>query len=128
MRRTRFGKGFQKGRKVGMNKLEIAYAHVLEDAVRSGDVQMYAFEAMSLKLAEGTRYTPDFMVMLHDDTIEFHEVKAGRMDKSKEVVVPMSEDASKVKIKVAAEKFPFRFFLKFSHKGSWYSKEVGCDG
>lgn len=124
MRRTRFGKAFQKGRKVGMNKTEQAYAVALEGKLRRGEIEMYAFESVSLKLAEGTRYTPDFMVQMADNTIEFHEVKAGRLDKKTQAVVPLSEDASKIKLKVAADKFPFRFVITFLHRGEWYSKEV----
>jgi hypothetical protein len=80
-----------------MNKTEQKYAFELETRRTAGEIEWYAFEAITLKLAADTRYTPDFVVMRHDAEMEFHEVKGHW------------EDDAKVKIKVAAEKFPFRF-------------------
>lgn len=80
-----------------MNKTEQAYADHLEWLRRMGEVQWFAFEAMTLKLADDTRYTPDFIVMAACGQLEAHEVKG------------FWKDDARVKIKVAAEKFPFRF-------------------
>lgn len=66
------------------------------------EVEEFRFEGMVLRLAERTRYTPDFMVLLSDGTIEFHEVKGSWR-------APGQED-SRVKIKVAAEMFPWFVF------------------
>jgi hypothetical protein len=82
-----------------MNKTEMAYAAVLEGLKRAGQVQWYRFEGLKLRLADKTFYTPDFAVMRHDGVMECHEVKGWMM-----------EDAN-VKIKVAAESYPFRFFV-----------------
>jgi ribosomal protein L39E len=91
-----FGRGVR--RKPGeMNKTEAEYAEVLESQIRDGCTEAYWFESTTLKLAKDTRYTPDFMVMMSDGRIEFHEVKGHW------------EDDAKVKIKVAAAMFPFRF-------------------
>lgn len=68
----------------------------------SSVVEKVLFEKMTLVLAKRTRYTPDFMVLLSDGNIEFHEVKGSWK-------APGQED-SRVKIKVAAEMFPWFVF------------------
>jgi hypothetical protein len=85
-----------------MNRTEEAYAKVLEALKQSGELLWWAFEGITLKLAEGSRYTPDFFVMRKDGTLECHEVKGRWIDDAK------------TKIKVAAEKFPFLFKAVFA--------------
>ncbi len=82
-----------------MNKAESRYAQELEIRKRKGEVLWYAFEAIKLRLADRTFYTPDFAVVFCDgECLEFHEVKGHW------------EDDARVKIKVAAQQFPhFRF-------------------
>ena len=126
MRHTRFAKGFQRGRKKGQNDTEAAYSLWLDKRIADGEVLDYWFEGITLKLADATRYTPDFLVMVADGGLELHEVKAGRMDKETGAVVPMSEDASRVKLNIAAERFPFRFRLAFVHRHQWHFREVGA--
>lgn len=105
-----------------MNKTEAAYAMELEVRHRSGDIAWYAFEAVTLKLAFDTRYSPDFVVMRSDGQIECHEVKGRTKIGGKEAAYCM--DDAKVKIKVAAEKFPFKFILVFPGVGgAWISRE-----
>ncbi len=98
-----------------MNKTEAAYAAHLEGLKTLGQVEWYAFEAVTLKLAADCRFTPDFVVMLPNGLIEFHEVKA------------FWADDARVKIKVAAEKFPFRFIAVRArpkkHGGGWEEEE-----
>ena len=80
-----------------MNGTEKLYAETLEQRRRAGEIAEYLYESVKLRLADNTFYTPDFFVMLPDGTIEFHEVKG------------FWELHSRVKIKVAADKYPFRF-------------------
>jgi hypothetical protein len=80
-----------------MNKTEAAYAAHLESERLCGEVEWFVFEAVTFKLAADTRYTPDFLVMMPMGFLECHEVKG------------FWQDDAKVKIKVAAAKFPFRF-------------------
>lgn len=80
-----------------MNKTEAEYGALLAQMKMAGEIQWYAFEGMTFKLADNTRYTPDFSVMRADGLIECHEVKG------------FWRDDARVKIKVAAELFPFRF-------------------
>lgn len=81
-----------------MNKTEAAYASLLENRKRAGEVAWYAFEGIKLRLADNTFYSPDFAVMLASGEMECHEVKGG-----------FWQDDSRVKIKVAAGMYPFRF-------------------
>jgi hypothetical protein len=80
-----------------MNRTEAAYAQVLEAEKIAGDVQWWRFEGVKLRLADKTFLTVDFAVMVRDGTLEMHEVKG------------FWEDDARVKIKVAADQYPFRF-------------------
>lgn len=102
--------------KTGPNKTEQAYMDVLDCMSRTGSVLWYGFERMKLKLADKTFYTPDFLVMLEDGSLEVHEVKGHW------------EDDARVKIKVAAEQFPFIRFIAVKpvakkHGGGWATEE-----
>lgn len=84
--------------KVGaMNKTEAGYGQYLELLKRAGEVLWYRFEGVKLRLADNTFYTPDFAVMAANGQMELHEVKG------------FWSDDARVKIKVAAEMYPFRF-------------------
>lgn len=37
---------------------------------------------------------------------------------------PMSEDASRIKVKIAAERFPFRFIVAYCRKKEWFFDEI----
>ena len=59
-----------------MNKLEAKMADELRAKQLAGEIDWFAFEAITIKLADRTRYTPDFLVMLCDGQLELWEVKA----------------------------------------------------
>lgn len=80
-----------------MNKTESAYCQLLELRKRAGEIDWYRFEGIKLRLTDNTFYTPDFAVMLANGEMEMHEVKG------------FWADDARVKIKVAAEQYPFRF-------------------
>lgn len=116
MIRLRRGRGVRREPGV-MNGLEREYANtVLEPRRIAGEILEWHFEAVKFKLAPKTFLTIDFMVMLADNTIEFHDTKG------------FMEDDAAVKIKVAAEKYPFRFLLIFKRPkkegGGWKIVEV----
>ena len=100
-----------------MNKTESRYADYLEMRRRSGEIVWFRFEGMKLRLADNTFYTADFAVKTADGALEFHEVKGF-----------MTDDGA-VKLKVAAEQYPFRFLLVRSqlakHGGGWDIREIG---
>ena len=75
--------------------------------MKAGHILWYLYEGITLKLACNTRYTPDFIVMMKDRSIECHEVRGF-----------WGEEAF-VKIKVAASLFPFRFFAARRTMNSW---------
>lgn len=80
-----------------LNKTEEAYRQHLEARKFAGEIAWYRFEGIKLRLADKTFYTPDFAVMLPDGTMEMHEVKG------------FWQDDARVKTKVAADQYPFRF-------------------
>jgi hypothetical protein len=96
-----------------MNKTEAVWAEHLKFAQVNGEVEWFMFEPFKLKLADKTYYSPDFLVMLPDGTLEVHEIKGTSKGK------PFIEDDAAVKIKVAARLFPFKFKLL------WIVKDAG---
>ncbi|TGV05787.1 DUF1064 domain-containing protein [Alcaligenaceae bacterium 429] len=102
--------------KVGqMNKTEAAYGQYLEALRVAGEVAWFKFEGVKLRLGDNTFYTPDFAVMRTDGVMELHEVKG------------FWQDDARVKIKVAADLYPFRFIaIKAKTKkegGGWALEE-----
>lgn len=100
-----------------MNKSEARYAsEVLDVRKASGEVAAYWYESVKLRLAEGAWFTVDFFVMLADGRLEAHEVKG------------FLRESAAVRIKMAAEKYPFLFFMAFKRKkvdgGGWKIKEI----
>lgn len=98
-----------------MNKTEAEYATILEARLRVNQIESYAYEKVTLKLANDCRITPDFLVINALGEVEFHEVKGGLI----------REDAA-VKLKVAASSFPFRFMLAQKKGKNWTITEVAA--
>jgi hypothetical protein len=95
-----------------MNKTETAYKKYLEGLKMSGNILWYAFEGLTFRLADNTRYTPDFIVLKKDMTLEAHEVKG------------FWRDDARVKIKVAADLYPIKFIaVKKPKCGGWEVEE-----
>jgi hypothetical protein len=98
-----------------MNRTEARYAEHLEARKQAGEVAWWKFESIKLRLADNTFYTPDFAVMLIDGLMECHETKGH-----------WEEDA-RVKIKVAASMYSFRFRAfkprAKKHGGGWEEEE-----
>lgn len=94
-------------RPAGMNKTEQSYSQHLEARRRAGEVLWVMFEPCSLRLADATHYRPDFFVMAADGVLEVHEVKG------------FWRDDARVKIKVAAALYPFRFVAVRRVRGQW---------
>lgn len=84
-----------------MTKTEERYAELLQARKLAGEIIDWQYEGVTFKLAKLCSYTPDFDVWLADGTMEFVDTKGtGPMD-----------DKSRVKVKVAAEKFPQFLFV-----------------
>ena len=95
-----------------MNKTEAAYARHLELQKAAGEVLWWKFEGVKLRLADNTFYTCDFAVMPSDHILTMDEIKGW-----------WAEDA-RVKIKVAASIYPFRFRALIPKKGGGYEIET----
>jgi len=87
-----------------MNKTEAAHAAELELRKRLGEIQEYLWQPLRLKLAPDCTYEPDFLVLMADCSIEFHEVKGGFIT-----------DDALAKVRVAAERFPFFVFRLYQY-------------
>jgi hypothetical protein len=113
---------FAKGRikKGEMNKTEAAYDRYLSALKLSGEILWHEFEAITLKLGFDTRLTVDFTVLMPDGTFEFHDTKGHEK---------IIEEDAKVKMRIAATKFPFPFFYVFpipeKQGGGWRKVQVG---
>lgn len=81
----------------GMNGLERRYSVHLEFRRLQGEVMWWKFHALKLRLANDTFYETDFFLMLPDGLMEVHETKG------------WWRDDARVKIKVAASMYPFKF-------------------
>ena len=95
-----------------MNNTEKKYQAVLEARRLSGEVLQYWFEPMNLKLADKCFYRVDFLVLMHDLTLEIHEVKGGYIT-----------DDGLQKVKIANAMFPFRFIMVQLVKKEWVIRE-----
>ncbi len=97
-----------------MNKTEAAYDKHLW-AQRGAEILWHEFEGVKLRLADKTFYTCDFAVLPRSGVLEMHEVKGFWMDDAR------------VKIKVAASIYPFRFVAVTArakkHGGGWNIEE-----
>lgn len=82
-----------------MNKAEAKYSLELERRKQAGEILWYAFEGIKLRLADRTTYTVDFFVLDQSGILEAHEFKGWAMADSL------------VKLKVAAEMYPFKFIM-----------------
>ncbi len=94
-----------------MNKGESAYAQELELQKRAGMILWWKFEGIKLRLADNTFLTIDFPVMCADGTLEMREFKGH-----------WEEDA-RIKMKVAASLYPFRFIAVQRKAGRWTAEE-----
>ena len=95
----------------GMNKWETMYSDELMQRKMNGEIEWFGYEAIKIRLAKATTYTPDFSVVLADGSLEFHEVKG------------YWRDDARVKIKVAAEMFRWARFVVVTRKHGEFQKE-----
>lgn len=91
-----------------MNKLEAEYAAFLD---LDPSVVFWSFQAMKLRIAKRTWYTPDFLVMRKNGRLQIHETKGHW------------EDDARVKWKVIRELFPFEVFAITKEKGGGFKIE-----
>lgn len=97
-----------------MNKTEAAYDKHLWELRGGAEILWHKFQAVKLRLADNTFYTCDFCVLSKDGVLEMHEVKG------------FWQDDARVKIKVAASIYPFRFVavsVRAKKRGGGWERE-----
>ena len=103
--------------RTGLNKTEAAFLAHLHSLYSGKGVHITA-QGMTLKLANGVRYTPDFIVALSPVVQDIAQVLAF------ETKGFLRDDAG-VKIKVAAQQWPWiAFHLVTKRKGGWDVERV----
>lgn len=96
-----------------MNKTEQRYADYLEGLKHAGEILFWKFEGVKLRLADNTSLTMDFMVLQKNCQLELHDVKGGFI----------TDDAN-VKMKVAADIYPFTFKVVQWKNKQWEIREI----
>ena len=95
-----------------MNRTEARFAREVLELWKTATGGSYFFEAIKLRLAKATFYTPDFIVF-DASGATFYEVKG------------FWRDDARVKLKVAAEMFPwFKFVVVKATRRGWLFEEV----
>lgn len=99
-----------------MNKTEARFQRDWLDVWKhEGAILEYFFEDVTLRLANGVRYTPDFAAYNASGGSDYYEIKGGG---------PIQDD-SIVKIKCAAAKFTrHQFYLCQWKQGQWIIQKV----
>ena len=95
-----------------MTKAEALYDQELTMLKAAGAVEWYAYEAVRLRIGAGAFYCPDFDVMYSSGYLEYVDVKGSG---------PIQE-ASLVRIKAAAQQFPFRFVIAQQQKNGGFER------
>lgn len=82
----------------------------------AGEVLCYEFEAITLRLANGLKYTPDFWMVNGNGETVFIEIKGAR---------PRQREAGIAVLKMAAAKFPsYIFYIAKYANGKWLVQRV----
>lgn len=92
-----------------LNKTEAAFLAVLQKGMVGVRHSWVGVQNITLKLADDTRYTPDFFGLCEDGNLIAYEVKG------------FFRDDAKVKIKVAARMFPWIRFVLVRKEGGQFS-------
>jgi hypothetical protein len=99
------------------NKTEQRYEdEVLRPGMLVGEILWFRFEGVKLRLADNTFLTVDYAVLPADGVLTMVDVKGGQA---------VIQDDARVKMKIAAEAYPFRFQYAYPGKGGWTIEEIG---
>lgn len=112
-----FARGTRHKSRGETSALELEYGEVLRLREHAGELAWVRHHPFGLRLADRTFYHPDYAVMRADGVLEVYEVKG------------FWEEDARVKIKVAAEQFPFPFIAvtrrKRAEGGGWELERFG---
>jgi hypothetical protein len=93
-----------------MNGTEAKYAQWLD---HDSTVYRWWFNPFGMRLARATHYHPDFLIQRTDGLLELHEVKG------------FWRDDARVKVKIAAEMYPFPIsIVTYSKKEGFHVEPV----
>lgn len=102
------------------NGTESAYGQHLQMQSLAGEVIWYAFQRIKLRLAPDTHLTIDYAVMRADGVLRMIDVKGAKH---------LVTDDARVKMKIAADAFPFVFEIVYPIGGAkarqWVHEEIG---
>lgn len=102
-----------------MNATEAKFANYLRGLEITGEILWWKHEGMKLQLADNTTLNVDFNVMYADFRLVMIDVKGAKA---------IIEEDAKVKMKVAAEQFPFVFRYAFPRQkkdgGGWIFEDI----
>jgi hypothetical protein len=88
-----------------MNGLEAAFAQILKYRKQAGELTWWAYEPFRIRLADGAFFRPDFVTVDKEGRTAIYECKG------------LMREAARVRLRVAAEKLPYPFYLVRKHKG-----------
>ena len=109
-----------------MNGTERKYDEYLMARQLAGEIPWYKYEPFRLRLADNTTYTPDFGVMESNGELECIDVKGSKFNRETGRETYWCMEDSKIKVKMAAELFPFRFVIAFlARSGVWKREVIG---
>lgn len=102
-----------------MNATEARFANYLRGLEITGEILWWRHEGIKLQLADNTTLNVDFNVMYADGLLVMIDVKGAKA---------IIEEDAKVKMKVAAEQFPFVFRYAFPRQkkggGGWIFEDI----
>ena len=101
-----------------MNKTEARYLReVVKPRLASGELLWAKFDGLKLRIAPRTFLSMDWATLpAADQLLTLVDVKAGPH---------LVEEDARVKMKVAASLYPFRFFITWPTRSGWVSEEIG---
>src|SRR5690606_31817248 len=95
------------------SKLEAEYAQMLEAPRAAGQIRDWHYEGITIKLADGVRFTVDFNIIGHDGSLSMVETKG------------FMREAARVRLAVAARMYPmWSWFLVRKVKGAFIVEAV----
>lgn len=103
-----------------MNKTERRYEEYLAMEKRAGRVHHFGFEAIKIRISNDCFWSPDFMVVYPDGTLEFHDTKAFWKSKGRVHI----EDDAQAKMKSICESLPwFNVVAVWEQDGKWVRRK-----
>ena len=108
------------------SKLENRYAAHLQNQLLAGEISAWRYEPQKFRLAKATFYTPDFLIVRYaspEDTPHF----MFSYDEVKGTWSRQQSEKSRVKLKVAAEMYPWFLWRGVTYQQDrWQYEKIGA--